>query len=146
MYINPHVTFYFRPEVHVLSDEGLDAYGAVTWGQFFVYQGFNQHCGWMNTSSYADVSDAYIEKVTSKNNRLYYEYDHREKPVLHQKIVLHYSEGDSMKTKIIDALFTGHGPLMAKRNGEFISVKSHNRDIKGFEQSCLRTKTKSFAD
>ena len=146
LYINPHVTFYFRPEVHVLSDEGLDAYGAVTWGQFFVYQGFNQHCGWMNTSSYADVSDAYIEKVTSKNNRLYYEYDHREKHVLHQKIVLHYSEGDSMKTKIIDALFTGHGPIMAKRNDEWISVKSHNRDIKGLEQSWLRTKTKSFAD
>lgn len=146
LYINPHVTFYFRPEVHVLSDEGLDAYGAVTWGQFFVYQGFNPHCGWMHTSSYADVSDAYIEKITSKNNRLYYEYDHNEKPVIHKQIVLHYREGDSMKTKIIDALFTGHGPIMAKRNGEFISVKSHNRDIKGLEQSWLRTKTKSFAD
>ena len=23
------------------SDEGLDAYGASTWGQFFIYQGFN---------------------------------------------------------------------------------------------------------
>ncbi len=67
LYINPHVTFYFRPEVHVVSDEGLNAYGAVTWGQFFVYQGFNEHCGWMHTSSYADVSDAYIEKITSKN-------------------------------------------------------------------------------
>ena len=41
VYINPHVTFYFRPEVHMVSDEGLNAYGAVTWGQFFVYQGFN---------------------------------------------------------------------------------------------------------
>jgi len=26
----------------VVSEEGLNAYGAVTWGQFFVYQGF-QH-------------------------------------------------------------------------------------------------------
>lgn len=146
LYINPHVTFYFRPEVQVVSEEGLNAYGAVTWGQFFVYQGFNEHCGWMHTSSYSDVSDAYIEKITSKNNHLYYEYDNKEKPVLHKKIVLHYLEDDSIKTKIIDALFTGHGPVMAKRNGEFISVKSHNRDIKGLEQSWLRTKTKSFAD
>lgn len=146
LYINPHVTFYFRPEVHVISDEGLDAYGAVTWGQFFVYQGFNPYCGWMHTSSYADVSDAYIEKIASKNNHLFYEYDHKEKPVLHKEIEIQYLEGDSMKTKTIDALFTGHGPIMAKRNGEFISVKSHNRDIKGLEQSWLRTKTKSFSD
>ena len=46
-----HVTFYFRPEVHMVSEEGLNAYGAVTWGQFFIYQGFNEHCGWMHTSS-----------------------------------------------------------------------------------------------
>ena len=40
--INPHTSFYFRGEVHVVSEEGLNAYGAVTWGQFFVYQGFNE--------------------------------------------------------------------------------------------------------
>jgi len=146
LYINPHVTFYFRPEVHVISNEGLNAYGAVTWGQFFVYQGFNEHCGWMHTSSYADVSDAYIEKINSKNNQLFYLYNGEEKPVVHKKIVLNYREEDSMKTKIIDALFTDHGPIMAKRNGEWISVKSDNRDIKGLEQSWLRTKAKSFAD
>ncbi|MDP5140931.1 MAG: penicillin acylase family protein, partial [Spirosomaceae bacterium] len=50
LYINPHTTFYFRPEVHVSSEEGLNAYGAVTWGQFFIYQGFNETCGWMHTS------------------------------------------------------------------------------------------------
>ncbi len=146
LYINPHVTFYFRPEVHMVSDEGLNAYGAVTWGQFFVYQGFNEHCGWMHTSSYADVSDAYIEKITSRNGQLFYQYNREEKPVLHKKIILHYRIGESMKTKIIDALFTGHGPIMAKRNGEFISVKSHNRDVKGLIQSWERTKAKSFAD
>ena len=65
---------------------------------------------------------------------------------MHKKIVLNYREGDLMKAKIIDALFTGHGPIMAKRNGEFISVKPHNRDIKGLIQSWERTKAKSFAD
>lgn len=146
LYINPHVTFYFRPEVHVVSDEGLNAYGAVTWGQFFVYQGFNEHCGWMHTSSEADVSDAYIEKISSKNKKLYYEYNGEEKPVLHKKIVISYRDGDSLQTKSFDALFTGHGPIMAKRNEEYISVKSDNRDIKGLEQSWLRTKAKSFAE
>jgi acyl-homoserine lactone acylase PvdQ len=66
LYINPHVPFYFRDEVQLVSNEGLNVYGAVTWGQFFVYQGFNQHCGWMHTSSNADVGDLYTEKVPKK--------------------------------------------------------------------------------
>ena len=48
--INPHTSFFFRGEVHMVSEEGLNAYGAVTWGQFFVYQGFNEKTGWMHTS------------------------------------------------------------------------------------------------
>jgi acyl-homoserine lactone acylase PvdQ len=146
LYINPHVTFYFRPEVHMTSNEGLSAYGAITWGQFFVYQGFNEHCGWMHTSSYSDVSDAYIEKLSLKNNKWFYEYDHKLKPVATKQIILHYKNGDRMEEKKITALFTGHGPIMAKRDGQFLSVKSHNRDIKGLEQCWLRTKAKSFAD
>lgn len=146
LYINPHVTFYFRPEVHVVSDEGLNAYGAVTWGQFFVYQGFNEHCGWMHTSSYTDVSDSYIEKISKKNKQLYYQYNDSEKPLQERKISLHYKKGDSIITKNITALYTGHGPIMAKRDGQFISLKSNNRDMKSLIQSWQRTKAKSFAE
>ncbi|MEO6638820.1 MAG: penicillin acylase family protein, partial [Ginsengibacter sp.] len=146
LYINPHVTFYFRPEVHVVSDEGLNAYGAVTWGQFFVYQGFNEHCGWMHTSSYTDVSDSYIEKISKKNNQLYYQYNGSEKRVEEREIILHYKNGDSIERKNINALYTGHGPIMAKREGQFISLKSNNRDIKSLIQSWQRTKATSFAE
>ena len=61
--INPHTSFYFRGEVHVVSEEGLNAYGAVTWGQFFVYQGFNEKTGWMHTSTYTDVMDEFKEPL-----------------------------------------------------------------------------------
>ena len=40
--INPHTSFFFRSEQQVTSGEGLNAYGAATWGQFFIYQGFNE--------------------------------------------------------------------------------------------------------
>jgi acyl-homoserine-lactone acylase len=86
LYINPHVTFYFRPEVHVVSEEGLNTYGAVTWGQFFVYQGFNEHCGWMHTSSAVDAADSYIEKLIKKNGKWYYEYNNTQRPVIEKKI------------------------------------------------------------
>src|SRR5690606_1472204 len=61
--INPHTSFFFRSELQMTSDEGLDAYGAATWGQFFVYQGFNRHVGWMHTSTGADVVDEFAETI-----------------------------------------------------------------------------------
>lgn len=146
LYINPHVTFYFRPEVQVVSEEGLNAYGAVTWGQFFVYQGFNEHCGWMHTSNNVDISDLYAEKITKKNDALFYEYNHTQKPVLQKKILLHYLSGNTLQSKTIEAFFTHHGPVMAKRNNEWLSVKANNRSLNGLIQSWQRTKTKSFAE
>jgi acyl-homoserine-lactone acylase len=145
LYINPHVTFYFRPEVHMVSEEGLNVYGAVTWGQFFIYQGFNEHCGWMHTSSYTDISDTYIEKLSKKNDKWFYEYEKVQKPVLEKKLVLKYS-GDKPGEKIINALFTGHGAIMAKRNGQYLSLKANNRSMTGLIQSWQRTKANSFAD
>jgi acyl-homoserine-lactone acylase len=146
LYINPHVTFYFRPEVHMVSEDGLNAYGAVTWGQPFIYQGFNEHGGWMHTTSQADISDAYIEKLTKKNGSWFYEYDGNLKPVIKKKISIKIkSAGGGFETKIFNALFTHHGPIMAKRNGQYLSLRHNNRDTKGFMQSWLRTKTKSFA-
>ena len=68
--INPHTSFYFRGEIHVVSEEGLNAYGAVTWGQFFVYQGFNEKTGWMHTSTYTDVVDEFLQEVQSIKNGL----------------------------------------------------------------------------
>lgn len=146
LYINPHVTFYFRPEVAVQSEEGLHAYGAVTWGQFFIYQGFNEHLGWMHTSSYSDVADAYIEKVSQKNGRYFYEYDGQLKPVTEKKIILHYTTASGMVTKNFTTYYTGHGPVMAKRNGSWISVKANNRSIKGLLQSWERTKASNLSE
>ncbi|MEP6584906.1 MAG: penicillin acylase family protein [Ginsengibacter sp.] len=146
LYINPHVTFYFRPEVHVVSEEGLNAYGAVTWGQFFVYQGFNEHCGWMHTSSDVDVADMYAEKVFKKNNSFFYKYNNTEKPVTEKIISLNYTSGSETISKNITTYFTHHGPVMAKRNGQWITVKSNNRSMTGLIQSWQRTKAKSFLE
>jgi acyl-homoserine lactone acylase PvdQ len=147
LYINPHVTFYFRPEVQVVSEEGLNAYGAVTWGQFFVYQGFNAHCGWMHTSGYTDVADLYLEKITKKGDSLFYEYDHALRPVKQQEITLQYREGGVMKSKKIMTLSTHHGPVMGtRRGGQWVTVKAVNRSLNALIQSWNRTKSKGFDD
>jgi acyl-homoserine-lactone acylase len=146
LYINPHVTFYFRPEVHMVSEEGLNVYGAVTWGQFFIYQGFNEHCGWMHTSSDVDVADLYTEKISNKNGKLFYEYEHSLRPVTEQKLSLRYLQENKIQTKNFTAYFTHHGPVMAKRNGQYISVKGYNRSLTSLIQSWQRTKAKGLED
>ncbi len=146
LYINPHVTFYFRPEVQVQSQEGLNVYGAVTWGQFFVYQGFNEHCGWMHTSSAVDVADVYAEKILKNNKGLFYKYENQWKPVRKRKIVIRYGNEDALQTKTFTAFYTGHGPVMAKRKGQWISLKSYNRSMTSLIQSWVRTKSKGFED
>ena len=79
--INPHTSFFFRSELQMTSDEGLNAYGAATWGQFFIYQGFNERCGWMHTSSAVDAIDEYLETVVKKGDQFYYKYGNEERPV-----------------------------------------------------------------
>ncbi len=146
LYINPHVTFYFRPEVQVVSEEGLNVYGAVTWGQFFVYQGFNEHCGWMHTSGNVDVADLYEEKIVKKNGNLFYEYNKSLRPVKQKKVILRYQNGGAMQTKTITAFYTHHGPVMAQRGGKWLSLKSFNRSVISLKQSWLRTRAKGLED
>ncbi|MBY0534775.1 MAG: penicillin acylase family protein [Chitinophagaceae bacterium] len=138
LYINPHVTFYFRPEVHMVSEEGLNAYGAVTWGQFFIYQGFNQNCGWMHTSCYVDAADTYIEKVNAGLNS--YEYDGKSRPLTKKEIKISYTENGTLRSKTFSTLFTHHGPIMAKKNDQYYSLRADNRIYNGVLQCWLRTK------
>ena len=146
LYINPHVTFYFRPEVHMQSEEGLHAYGAVTWGQFFIYQGFNEHCGWMHTSSAVDAADTYVEQLQAGKKGWTYLYEGKEKPLLQKKISLRYREGDQSVTRTFHTYYTHHGPLMAKRKGEWLTVRADNRIAAGLQQCWLRTKARGLED
>ncbi|MFI5160786.1 MAG: penicillin acylase family protein [Sphingobacteriales bacterium] len=146
LYINPHVPFYFRDEVQIVSDEGLNVYGAVTWGQFFVYQGFNPHCGWMHTSSYADVADAYMEKVSKKDDKWYYEYDGQQKPVTTRQLTFNIKKGDKTEQKTIVGYYTQHGPVMGSRDGKWLSLKANNRSYNALLESWLITKANTFAE
>lgn len=146
LYINPHVTFYYRPEVHIVSEEGLNAYGAVTWGQFFIYQGFNEYCGWMHTSSGVDAADVYREKVSKKGNGYVYEYNGKQNALIQQTIVLQYKLKDQLLKKSIQTFATHHGPVLASRNNEWLSLKADNRLVNGLIQCWQRTRATSFND
>ena len=144
LFINPHVSFYFRTEVHLASDEGLNAYGAATWGQFFIYQGFNDSLGWMHTSSLADAADLYEENIIVKNDQKFYEYDKAFLPVKEKKLLIQSKKNGALKQDSIPVLFTAHGPVMGLRNGKFLSLRSQNHSLNGLIQSWERMKSKNM--
>lgn len=142
--INPHTSFYFRPEIHIISEKGLNAYGAVTWGQFFIYQGFNENCGWMHTSSSADVIDEYLESVEKRNDAYFYKYGNEWRPVTTKKIKLAYKMGDALQLKEFVAYFTHHGPVIAKQDDKWLSISLMNEPLKALTQSYTRTKATDY--
>lgn len=144
--INPHTSFFFRSELQMTSDEGLNAYGASTWGQFFIYQGFNERCGWMHTSSAVDAIDSYLETVVKKGDRFFYKYGTEERPVTTSVIKVPYKTGQGMAEKTLTVYRTQHGPIVASSDGKWVSISLMQEPVKALTQSYTRTKAKSYAE
>lgn len=145
--INPHTSFFFRAEQQVASDEGLDVYGAATWGQFFVYQGFNRHAGWMHTSSGVDSVDEFAETIVRRGGRLFYKYGAEERPVMVSTVTVPYRAADgSMKSRAFTVYRTHHGPVVRAEGGRWIAFAMMHKPIEALEQSFLRTRARDLAE
>ena len=142
--INPHTSFYFRSELQMVSGEGLNAYGASTWGQFFIYQGFNEKCGWMHTSSGADVIDEYLETVTQKGDRFYAKYGNEEKLLVSKSVTIPYKTKTGVAEKKFTVFYSTHGPIVRSANGQWVAVRLMQEPVKALQQSYLRTKAKDY--
>lgn len=144
--INPHTSFFFRSELHMVSEEGLNAYGAVTWGQFFIYQGFNENTGWMHTSSRADAIDEYLETITQKEDGYYYLYGEEERKLQETELSLPYKNGDDLATKMFTVYHSHHGPIIREQDGKWVSIKLMQEPMKALMQSYTRTKTRNHEE
>ncbi len=140
--INPHTTFFFRSEVHMVSEEGLNAYGAVTWGQFFVYQGFNENTGWMHTSSIADAMDEYLETTFEKDGNVYYRHGTEQRPLQKKVVRIAIREGDGLRHREFTVFRSHHGPIVRKQDEKWVSFAIMEEPRKALTQSYLRTKAK----
>jgi acyl-homoserine-lactone acylase len=144
--INPHTSFFFRSELQVTSGEGLNAYGATTWGQFFIYQGFNEKAGWMHTSSGVDVVDEFLETIEQKAGRLFYRYGNELRPVETKTVSVAYRAPDgSMASRWFETYRTHHGPIVRTQDGKWVAFAMMNKPIEALQQSFLRTKARDFA-
>ena len=144
--INPHTSFYFRSELQMSSDQGLDAYGAATWGQFFLYQGFNPHIGWMHTSSGVDNVDEFAEKVERRGRGYCYWYGRTCRPLQPRPITIRYrTPNGHLASRSFTALMTHRGPIMKAENGRWIAFAMMDRPVEALQQSFLRTKATGLA-
>ena len=142
--INPHTSFFFREELHMVSEQGLDAYGAVTWGQFFVYQGFNENAGWMHTSSGVDNIDEFLETVVERDGTLYYRYGDEERPVTVRQVTVPYKTDTGMAEREFTVYRTHHGPIVREVDGAWVSVALMEEPMNALIQSYMRTKAQSY--
>jgi acyl-homoserine lactone acylase PvdQ len=142
--INPHTSFFFRSELQMVSEEGLNAYGAVTWGQFFVYQGFNDRAGWMHTSSGVDAIDEYLETVVKKGDRFFYKHGNEERPFIASEITVPYTTAHGMADKKFTVYRTPHGPVVRELNGKWVGFRIMQEPIKALTQSYTRTKARNY--
>jgi len=143
--INPHTSFFFRAEQKVTSGEGLNAYGAATWGQFFIYQGFNQNAGWMHTTSTADTIDEFAVTVTG-DDRPTYHYGTEQRPVTARIMTLAYRKPDGvMGSRAFTTYATHHGPVVREADGKWIAAAMMHKPVAALQQSFLRTKVRDLA-
>jgi acyl-homoserine-lactone acylase len=143
--INPHTSFFFRSEQQMTSDEGLNAYGASTWGQFFIYQGFNDRLGWMHTTSGLDSVDEFSETIVRRPEGLFYRYGGETRPVQTRTIAIPYRAADGrLATRSFQTYRTHHGPIVRAEGDKWISIALMHKPVEALSQSYLRTKARSF--
>jgi acyl-homoserine lactone acylase PvdQ len=144
--INPHTSFYFRGEIHVVSEEGLNAYGATTWGQFFVYQGFNENTGWMHTSTHVDFMDEFVEDVAEVDGALVYRYGDEQRSVQAYDVTLRYRDGNTFGERSFTLYRTHHGPVTHQLDGKWVSTRINWDPVNALEQSYTRTKQANYGE
>ena len=126
------------------SEEGLNAYGAFTWGQFFVYQGFNDRVGWMHTSSGVDNIDEYLETIVKKGDGLYYRYGGEERPLKARTVTVPFKTPSGHASRDFTVYATHHGPIVRATDGKWVSIRLMQDPVHALTQSYSRTKARSY--
>jgi acyl-homoserine-lactone acylase len=143
--INPHTSFFFRSEQQVTSGQGLNAYGASTWGQFFIYQGFNPTLGWMHTSSGVDSVDEFAFDVRGGAAPAY-RYGTAWRPLRARDVTLRYRAADGgLASRTFRTWLTHRGPVVRADGARWIAFAMLDNPVAALQQSYLRTKARNLA-
>jgi acyl-homoserine lactone acylase PvdQ len=101
----------------------------------------------MHTSGAADVADEYLETIEKRGSDYYYLYENKWLPVKTRKEIIYFQTKNGKISREITLYFTHHGPIIARKDGKWVSIRMMTEQIDALAQSFLRTKTedvKSF--
>ena len=71
----------------------------ITWGQFFIYQGFNEKTGWMHTSTGTDIIDEFKETIVTTKKGRYYRYGEALRPIDSTNVSLNFKTKTGASSK-----------------------------------------------
>jgi acyl-homoserine lactone acylase PvdQ len=126
LFINPHQPFFGAGqwyEGHVHSDEGWDMTGASFFGSPLPTIGHNEFLGWSHTVNAPDIVDVWEEAFDKPGDPLAYRYDGEYRRATEWSDTLKVKTASGMAEHKVTFRKTHHGPIVARRDGKWLSVK-----------------------
>ncbi len=149
--VNPHLPFegfFSWYEAHLVSEEGLNMYGATLIGGCSVFLGTNEYLGWAHTFNKTSQTNTYELKM-HPTDKLKYQYD-GEWHMLEKRVV-------KLKVKLKKWLpripvkkttyWSKIGPVLKTKKGRYYAVRyAAQNEIRSTEQWFKMTKAKSLEE
>jgi penicillin amidase len=132
LFINPHLPAFGigqTYEAHMMSDEGWNFTGYARFGYPVPYIGFNENLGWMSTDNYSNQEDSWIESFEDPDNPLSYTYGNGTRDSIEWTGEIKIKGGGKRTVKYRK---THHGPIVAMRDGKFLSGMMARYDEPGW--------------
>lgn len=122
--LNPHIPMDQPYEVHLKSEEGLNFYGELAYGQnIFPVLGHNENLGWSLTVNYPDIADRYeltFQDSIQLNN---YEFDGKTKAAEKWTDTIGIKTDKGLEEKLFTFTKTVHGPILNSKGNKGISYR-----------------------
>lgn len=131
-------------EAHLVSDEGLNMYGATFYGLPLLFIGFNEHVAWTMTRNGPDLADIFMEKVRIDGEISYLTPDGwRKAEVEEYRIKVKGGREESFKV-----YYTVHGPVIHvdRQNGVAYSAALEGLECNSIIQVYYMDKSKSVGE
>lgn len=126
LFINPHQPFFGAGqwyEGHVHSDEGWDMTGASFFGSPLPTIGHNEFLGWSHTVNAPDIVDVWEEAFDKPGDPLAYRYDGDYRRASEWTDTVKVKTDNGTIERKFTFRKTHHGPIVARRDGKWLSVK-----------------------
>ena len=149
LFINPHLPFFGSGQVyegHVHSDEGWNFTGYTRFGFPLPYVGHNENGGWVSTDNAADLTDVYMETFDDPARPLAYKYGNGYRLATEHVEEIRVKTATGLETRKFTMRKTHHGPILAARDGKFLSIRMAKLESDGWLREWYdMTRAKSLA-